>query len=212
MTAIAPHITTFLRERLPVQRGASVHTCDSYAYAFQLLFRFISQQLKLKPSELQLEQIDAPLVMAFLDQLETERGNSASTRNVRLAAIKSFMRFCEYRVPSILEQSRRILAIPLKRTDQPLIKHLAIDESKYSANPLAPWAGLKKVRDTRKGLVYKVGCERDCTATTGFSQAADCVQGGWHTVLASDRVADPAGAYPAQVGRALLEEPTCTGA
>jgi integrase/recombinase XerD len=128
MTAIAPHITAFLRERLPIQRAASVHTCESYAYAFQLLFKFASQRLKVKPSELQLEQIDAVLVMDFLEQLETERGNSASSRNVRLAAIKSFMRFCEYRLPSILEQSRRVLAIPLKRTDQALVKHLSMSE------------------------------------------------------------------------------------
>ena len=128
MTAIAPHITTFLRERLPVQRGASVHTCDSYSYAFQLLFEFASQQYRVPPSGLQLEQIDAPLVLAFLDHLEAKRGNSPSTRNVRLAAIKSFMRFCEYRVPSLLEQSRRILAIPQKRTDIPLVSHLSMDE------------------------------------------------------------------------------------
>lgn len=128
MTAIAPHITAFLRERLPVQRGASVHTCDSYAYAFQLLFQFASQRLRVKPSALQLEQIDAVLVMDFLEHLETQRGNSASSRNVRLAAIKSFMRFCEYRVPSVLEQSRRVLAIPLKRTDQPLVQHLSMIE------------------------------------------------------------------------------------
>lgn len=128
MTAIAPHITVFLRERLPVQRGASVHTCDSYAYAFQLLFEFASQQYQVPPSGLQLEQIDAPLVLAFLDYLEAERGNSSNTRNVRLAAIKSFMRFCEYRVPSLLEQSRRILAIPQKRTDIPLVNHLSMDE------------------------------------------------------------------------------------
>jgi integrase/recombinase XerD len=128
MTAIAPHITAFLRERLPVQRGASVHTCDSYAYAFQLLFQFASQRLTVKPSELQLEQIDAVLVMDFLEHLETQRGNSARSRNVRLAAIKSFMRFCEYRIPSVLEQSRRVLAIPLKRTDQPLVQHLSMIE------------------------------------------------------------------------------------
>jgi integrase/recombinase XerD len=128
MTAIAPHITAFLRERLPVQRGASVHTCDSYAYAFQLLFEFASQQYQVPPSTLHLEQIDAPLVLAFLDYLEAKRGNSPNTRNVRLAAIKSFMRFCEYRVPALLEQSRCILAIPQKRTDIPLVVHLAMDE------------------------------------------------------------------------------------
>jgi integrase/recombinase XerD len=93
MTAIAPHITAFLRERLPRQRGASEHTCQSYAYAFQLLFRYASERFNVSPSALELEQ------------LETERGNTASTRNGRLAAIKSFMRFCEYREPAILEQS-----------------------------------------------------------------------------------------------------------
>src|SRR5262245_29277501 len=89
MTPLAPHITAFLRERLPLQRGASVHTCTSYAYTFQLLFTFASQRLHLRPSALCLEQLDAPLVMEFLAQCETVRGNSASTRNTRLAAIKS---------------------------------------------------------------------------------------------------------------------------
>jgi len=116
MTPIAPHITAFLRERLPLQRGASEHTCDSYAYAFQLLFQFASARLRATPSALCLEQIDAALIMDFLQHLETERHNSPRTRNARLAAIKSFMRFVEYRVPSVLEQSRRILAIPAKRT------------------------------------------------------------------------------------------------
>ncbi len=134
MTAIAPHITAFLRERLPVQRGASEHTCQSYAYAFQLLFHYASERFKVSPSELELEQLDAPLIMDFLEQLETKRGNTASTRNARLAAIKSFMRFCEYREPSILEQSRRILAIPFKRTDARLIDHLSIAEMQAILN------------------------------------------------------------------------------
>ena len=128
MTAIAPHITAFLRERLPVQRGASEHTCQSYAYAFQLLFRYASERYKLTPSQLELEQLDAPLIMAFLEHLETQRGNTASTRNARLAAIKSFMRFCEYREPALLEQIRRVLAIPFKRTDVRLVDHLSIAE------------------------------------------------------------------------------------
>jgi len=128
MIAIAPHISAFLRERLPLQRGASVHTCDSYACSFLLLFEFACQRFGVTPSALSLEQIDAFLVMDFLAHLEAERGNSPSTRNVRLAAIKSFMRFVEYRVPSLLEQSRRILAIPTKKTDQPLIQHLSMAE------------------------------------------------------------------------------------
>jgi len=91
MTSIAPHITAFLRERLPLQRGASPHTCESYAYTFQLLFEFASNRHKVTPSKLYLEQIDAVLVMDFLAHIEATRNNSARTRNARLAAIKSFM-------------------------------------------------------------------------------------------------------------------------
>jgi integrase/recombinase XerD len=134
MTPIAPHISAFLRERLPLQRGASAHTCTSYAYSFQLLFTFASHRFGVPPSELSLEQIDAPLVMDFLASLETERGNSPTTRNARLAAIKSFMHFVEYRVPALLEQIRRVLAIPTKRTDQPLIQHLSLVEMQAILN------------------------------------------------------------------------------
>ena len=83
MTPIAPHITAFLRERLPLQRGASPHTCTSYAYTFQLLFTYMSHRLHLRPSALCLEHLDAPIVMDFLAYLEAERGNSPSTRNTR---------------------------------------------------------------------------------------------------------------------------------
>ena len=93
MTPIAPHITAFLRERLPVERRASEHTCDAYAHAFRLLFEYAASQLKTTPSKLQLEQIDAPLVLRFLAFIETERGNRPTTRNSRLAAIKSFMHY-----------------------------------------------------------------------------------------------------------------------
>jgi site-specific recombinase XerD len=128
MTPIAPHITAFLRERLPVQRAASEHTCASYAYAFKLLFQFASERLKVTPSDLQLEQLDARLVMDFLDHLECKRGNGPRSRNARLAAIKSFMRFVEHRVPSLLEQSRQILALPSKRTEIKLVNHLSMEE------------------------------------------------------------------------------------
>ena len=134
MTPIAPHISAFLRERLPHQRGASAHTCESYAYSFQLLFEFASQRFSVMPSELVLEQIDAQLVMDFLAYLEAERGNSPTTRNARLAAVKSFMHFVEYRVPALLEQVRRVLAIPTQKTDQPLIQHLSLAEMQAILN------------------------------------------------------------------------------
>ena len=125
MTAIAPHITAFFQERLTLERRASIHTCDSYAYAFQLLLTYASKRLNLAPSRLQFEQIDAPLVVSFLNDLESTRSNGASSRNVRLAAIKSFMHFMEYRLPAALEQIRRILAIPMKKTDTRLVRHLS---------------------------------------------------------------------------------------
>lgn len=129
MTPVAPHITTFLQDYLPHQRGASEHTCDTYAYSFQLLFHFASERLKVSPSALSLEQIDAPLVTAFLEHLETERNNKASTRNVRLAAIKSFFHFLEYRMPANLEQIRRVLAVPFKKTDSSLVPFLDTEET-----------------------------------------------------------------------------------
>jgi len=134
MTAIAPHMAAFLRERLPQQRGASVHTCEAYAYAFKLLFEYASARFNRPPSQLSLEQLDAPLVMAFLDHLEAVRGNSPSTRNARLVAIKSFMGFVEYRVPALIEQSRQIHAIPTKKTDTPLVDHLVREEIKVLLN------------------------------------------------------------------------------
>jgi integrase/recombinase XerD len=134
MTSIAPHIAAFLRECLPLQRGASPHTCESYAYTFQLLFEFASDRHKVTPSKLYLEQIDAVLVMDFLAHIEATRDNCARTRNARLAAIKSFMRFVEHRVPSILEQSLRILAIPSKKFDMPLIRYLSIAEMEAILN------------------------------------------------------------------------------
>jgi integrase/recombinase XerD len=128
MTSIAPHITAFLQQRLPLERGASPYTCDSYADTFRLLFVFAGERLGLSPSALHLEHIDAPLVLAFLEHIETHRGNRISTRNVRLAAIKSFMRFAEYRVPSALDQIHHVLAIPVKRTDSQLVPYLTIEE------------------------------------------------------------------------------------
>jgi site-specific recombinase XerC len=120
MTLIAPHIAAFLQQRLPVERQASPNTCDSYAHAFRLLFEYASSCLKITPSQLQVEHIDAPLIVAFLNHLEATRGNGAGSRNIRLAAIKSFMRYIEYRLPSALEQIRCILSIPTKKTDEVL--------------------------------------------------------------------------------------------
>lgn len=134
MTAISPHVSDFLRVRLPVERNASPHTWATYAHAFQLLFEFASSRLHTAPSKLALEQIDASLVMAFLDHLEKQRGNGISSRNARLAAIKSLFRYIEHRVPSALDQIRRILAIPTKRGTSRLIPYLTRDEAQAVIN------------------------------------------------------------------------------
>jgi site-specific recombinase XerD len=128
MTDLAPHITAFLRQRLPIERRASPHTCDTYAYAFQLLFAFASRKLAVAPSALPLEHIDAPLVLEFLEHLQTARGNGPRTRNARLTAVKSFMRFVEHRVPAALEQVNRICAIPVQKATLRLVHHLSAEQ------------------------------------------------------------------------------------
>ena len=128
MTPIAPLITDFLRNYLPVERGYSPHTCESYAYAFRLLFLFAAERLGSRPSQLHLEHLDASLIVAFLTHFEVDRGGSPASRNVRLAAVKAFMRYIEFRHPAALDQARQILAIPSKRHAQPLVRHLTMDE------------------------------------------------------------------------------------
>ena len=128
MTALAPYLSSFLREHLPKERGASQHTSEAYASSFQLLVCFAADRFKIKPSKIEIERFDAPLILLFLEHLERKRRNSARTRNARLAAINSFFRFLEYRLPSCLDQSRRIHAIPMKKTDQALVDYLTRDE------------------------------------------------------------------------------------
>lgn len=130
MTDIAPHMTAFLRQRLEIEQAASQNTCHTYAYAFQILLDYASHKFALAPSALQLEHIDAPLVLEFLGHLQTTRGNAPRTRNARLTAIKSFMHFVEHRVPSALEQIGQILAIPNQKTDMPVVNHLSTEQCK----------------------------------------------------------------------------------
>ena len=143
MTPLAPHITAFFQQRLPVERRVSSHTSDSYAYAFKLLLEYASERLHVPPSALCLEQIDAPLVVDFLNHLETARANRPSSRNVRLAAIKSFMHFLEFREPAAIDQIRRILAIPPKKTETRLVRHLTVEETHAILNAPNPsgWDG-----------------------------------------------------------------------
>ena len=125
MTALASHLTRFLRDHLPRERNASPHTVAIYAHSFKLLVRFAAERLKCRPSDLTIEDLDPDLVLAFLDYIEESRGNSARTRNTRLAAIRTFFRYIEYQAPDCLEQSLRLRALPVKRTDVTMADYLA---------------------------------------------------------------------------------------
>ena len=134
MTPIAPLITSFLREHMPIEQGCSPYTCETYAHAYRLLFVFASKRLGIRPSQICLEQIDAALILDFLAHIEEQRGNCAATRNGRLAAVKAFIRYVEFRVPSALAQARQIHAIPGKRHDQALVRHLTMEEVRAILN------------------------------------------------------------------------------
>jgi site-specific recombinase XerD len=119
---------------MPIEQGCSPHTCETYAHAFRLLFIFASKQLRIRPSQICIEQIDAALILDFLAHIEEQRGNCAATRNGRLAAVKAFIRYVEFRVPSTLAQAQQIHAIPSKRHDQGLVRHLTMDEVRAILN------------------------------------------------------------------------------
>lgn len=145
MTPLAPLITRFLRDYMPSQRGYSPHSCEAYAVSFKLLLTFAAERTKTRPSRLVVEDLDAPMIVDFLAYIERHRGNGAATRNLRLAAIKAFMRYVEHQLPSALEQVGQIAAIPVKRHDQKLVRHLTMPEVRaiLNAPDLATRSGVR---------------------------------------------------------------------
>lgn len=119
---------------MPRQRGYSPQTCETYAVSYKLLLEYAAARTGTRPSRLSIEQLDAPLIVDFLKHIEHERGNGATTRNLRLAAIRSFMRYVGYHVPSAPAQVGQIEAIPVKRCDQKLIRHLTMEEVRAILN------------------------------------------------------------------------------
>ena len=128
MSALAPLLEAFFAERLIGQRQASPHTVAAYRDAFCLLLRFAQRHTGKAPHQLTLEDIDAPLIGAFLNHLEAERGVSARTRNARLTAIRSLFHFAAYRHPEHAGLIQRVLAIPPKRTGKTLVTYLTDEE------------------------------------------------------------------------------------
>lgn len=113
--SLAPLLERFFTQRLMQQRQASPHTISSYRDTFRLLLMFTQQRLHTPPARLTFAAIDAPLIMAFLDHLEKNRGLSARSRNLRLTAIHSFFRYAAFEAPDHAAQIQRVLAIPSKR-------------------------------------------------------------------------------------------------
>jgi site-specific recombinase XerD len=105
----------FFTQRLMQQRRASPHTIGSYRDSFRMLLHFAQARLGKPPTQLAFEQIDAPLIAAFLNDLENGRGIAARTRNLRLTAIRSFFRYAAFEAPAHAAQIQRVLAIPSQR-------------------------------------------------------------------------------------------------
>jgi len=128
MTSLAPLLEAFFSDRLLRQRRASPHTIAAYRDAFRLILAFAEKRLHKAPSDLLLADLDAPLIGAFLDHLESERGNGVRTRNARLAAIHSCFRFAAVREPAHAGIIQRVLALPQKRFDRDLVAFLSPTE------------------------------------------------------------------------------------
>lgn len=133
----------FFTQRLMQQRCASAHTIASYRDTFRLLLRFAQQRLRKAPSQLALDDVDAPLVLAFLDAMEQVRGVGARTRNLRLTAIHSFFRYAAFESPERSAQIQRVLAIPAKRFARALVNFLTRAEvdALLAAPDQGTWSG-----------------------------------------------------------------------
>jgi site-specific recombinase XerD len=128
MSALAPAMQAYFTDRLVAQRGASPNTIAAYCQTFRLLLQFAAKRGGTKPSELDIDQLDAPLIAAFLNHLEKTRGNSVRTRNHRLAAIHSLFAYMALHHPEHAASIQRVLAIPHKRTERNLVTYLTEPE------------------------------------------------------------------------------------
>jgi len=127
-TNLAPLLERFFTQRLMQQRQASPHTISSYRDTFRQFLMFAQQRLHKAPAVLVFEQIDAPLIVAFLDHLQKDHGLGARSRNLRLTAFHSFFRFAAFELPSHAAQIQRVLAIPSKRFTRSLVRFLTRPE------------------------------------------------------------------------------------
>jgi site-specific recombinase XerD len=126
--SLAALLERFFTQRLMQQRQASPHTISSYRDTFRQVLKFTEQRLHKAPSQLNFQEIDAPLVTAFLDHLEKHQGVSIRSRNLRLTALHSFFRFAAFEAPAYSAQIQRVLAVPSKRFTRTLVQFLTRPE------------------------------------------------------------------------------------
>ena len=143
MTALAPSLQAFFTDRLIGQRAASPNTIGAYKTGFRLLVGFAAERTAKAPSALDIAELDAPLIAAFLDLLEADRHNSVATRNNRLAAVHSLFAYLALHHPEHAGSIGRVLAIPPKRTQRNLVTYLTDPEvdALLSACDQTTWTG-----------------------------------------------------------------------
>ena len=134
MTELSAPLSKFLREYLPSDKGTSQHTIDSYRLCFKLLVVFAADKHGIRPSELKVDNLDVATIAEFLDHLEQDRENAVRTRNTRLAAIKAFFGFLEFRYPEHLNLAAQVRTIPVKKGEVPLIGSLSQTEMRALLN------------------------------------------------------------------------------
>lgn len=128
MSTLAPTLEAFFTERLLTQRRASPRTVAAYRDTFRLLLNFVNEQIGKTPSQLDIAELDAPRIGAFLNWLEHDRHNGVRTRNARLAAIHSLFRYAAFRHPEHADVIQRVLSIPSKRYERTTVDFLNQDE------------------------------------------------------------------------------------
>ena len=127
-TLLGPLLQSFFAEHLCSHKRVSPRTIESYRDTFRLLLQYLQAKTAKKPSALSIADLDAPVILSFLESLEQQRHNQAQSRNVRLTAIRSFFRLVALRDPVSAGVATRVLAIPLKRTNQRLVEYLTRPE------------------------------------------------------------------------------------
>ena len=126
--SFAALVQAFFAEHLQQQRAMSPRTVAAYRDAFVLFLDFAQAQLRKQPTAIRLEEITPALILAFLDHLERERGNTVRSRNARLAALRAFLKFAGRRDVSALHAVEQALGVPMKRFERPMLGFLSREE------------------------------------------------------------------------------------